>query len=185
MGFITALDTEILWILHNALQSHLLDRIMMAITSLGNAGILWIVLAVVLLCHPRTRRIGMVMALSLLLCFFIGNLCIKPLIARPRPYLTDPSILVLIDPGDPYSFPSGHAMSSFAAAVPLTLYRRKWGGWALLVATLIAFSRLYLMVHYPTDVLAGMLIGSLVGILVYWGVEHVIRSPNAPRCIRK
>ena len=137
-----------------------LDRIMVFFTTLANHGELWLFLAFLFLCVPRTRRLGLGMFLSIGLGFITGNLILKNLFARSRPCWVRPEVPLLVrSPGD-YSFPSGHTASSFAAA--WVLYRRlpkRFGIPALVLASLIGVSRLYLGVHYPTDVLFGAVSG--------------------------
>ena len=142
----------------------LLDRWMPAITHLGDAGWIWILLAATLIALPKYRKAGCTMALALLLGLLACNVTLKPLVARIRPF--DYQLLhfgkqipLLIQAPTDFSFPSGHTNASFAAATALWLNHRKPGIPALLLAALIAFSRLYLYVHYPTDVLAAVLLG--------------------------
>jgi undecaprenyl-diphosphatase len=137
------------------------------ITSLGNTGIFWILLAVVFLCFRKTRKIGITMGIALIFGLIFGNLLLKPLTARIRPYDFDPSIVLLIPPEHEFSFPSGHTLASFEGAVSVFLYRKKWGIPALILAALIAFSRLYLMVHYPIDIIVGLILGSLFAWTAY------------------
>lgn len=143
-----------------------LDRMMTAITSLGNAGIFWILLGVVLIMMVKTRRIGISMLISIAVGAVIGNLLLKNMIARERPCWIDTQVILLIqNPGD-YSFPSGHTMVSFEGAVSILMHKRRWGIAALILAALIAVSRLYLFVHFPTDVLFGAVIGTIIAVLV-------------------
>ncbi len=106
---------------------------------------------------------------------------------RPRPFVTHPDLIALLDPGDQWSFPSGHSLSSFAAASALCFYHRKSSIPAFLLAAAIAFSRLYACVHYPTDVLAGALIGIACGLLAGWLTDrltdlvHTIRLRRADK----
>ena len=141
-----------------------LDFLMPAITRLGDAGILWILLAALFLCLPKYRKAGLTMVFSLLLGLLICNVTLKPLVARIRPF--DYQLLhfgkeipLLIPKPRDFSFPSGHTNASFAAAMALLLHDRKPGIPAMILAALIAFSRLYLYVHYPTDVLTSVLLG--------------------------
>lgn len=164
MEFITMLDTAILNML-KPLHSGMMDGIMLFFSRLGNFGFIWIVLCTVLLCFRPTRRIGAAIAIAMLVCYVGGNLILKPMLARPRPFVVDPTIQILMMPEDPYSFPSGHTMHAFAATTALGSASRKWGAVALLVAILIAFSRLYLMLHYPTDIFGGVILGVLGGLL--------------------
>ena len=142
-----------------------LDQVMQAITWLGNGGWFWCALAVLFLAFRRTRRTGLSMLASLGLGALIGLVILKPLIGRERPCWIDPSVRLLIPVPQDFSFPSGHTSSSFAAAVTILLNRKKGkvpvlGLAALVLAVLIGFSRMYLYVHFPTDVLAGALLGT-------------------------
>ena len=144
------------WIAAN-LTSPALDWLMPKITALGNAGIFWILIAAVLLLLPKHRRAGAAMGAALLAGLLICNILLKPLCARIRPFDFQllhfgKTIPLLIPAPTDYSFPSGHTIASFEAATVLLLYRRKWGIAAMVLAAVIAFSRLYLYVHYPSEV---------------------------------
>ena len=159
------LDFRILDFIHDTFSNAVLDGIMPAITRLGNAALIWILIAVFLLIISKYRRYGIILSVALILCLLIGNITLKPLVARVRPYDLRPGIDLLIAKETDYSFPSGHAMSSFAAATVLLHMNKKVGIAALLLAFLIAFSRLYLYVHFPSDVLAGMVLGIAIGLI--------------------
>lgn len=148
----------------------LLDELMAGITSLGDKGWFWLLLSVVFLCIKKTRPLGLAMAISIAAGALLGNLILKPLIARQRPCWLDQSVALLIANPRDFSFPSGHTLVSFEAAVSIFLYRRTWGWWALALAALIAFSRLYLFVHFPTDVLAGAVLGTTIALAVHRGI---------------
>ena len=156
------------------IHTPLLDKILAFITSLGNAGIIWIVLAVVLLILPKTRKTGIIVAAALLMDLVLCNLILKNLVARVRPYDVNTAIAILIKKPLDFSFPSGHTAASFAAMTALFLAKMK-NAWiaALVLAVLIAFSRLYFYVHYPTDVLGGAVVGILSGIIGYAIVEKI------------
>ena len=158
LDIIRSVDYNILLLIADKLRGGVLDPVMTVLSLMGNGGAVWIETAVLLLFFRKTRRAGVAM-LALAAGYVIGNLCIKELVMRPRPFVTHSDLTALLDPGDPWSFPSGHALSSFAAATALWCFHKKTGVLALVLAALIAFSRLYASVHYPTDVLAGMLIG--------------------------
>jgi len=145
------------------LHTPVLNTIMKCITSLGNAGIFWILLTLVCLCIARYRRCGAAMALALIFSLIFTNLIIKNIVVRPRPFWVDPTFNLLISAPTDYSFPSGHSSASFAAAAACFSQRRKEGIALLVLAALIAFSRLYFTVHYPTDVLCGILLGCVYG----------------------
>lgn len=148
-----------------------LDWLMPKITALGNVGIFWIVLGIVLVCIARTRRIGICMLISIGIGALIGNVLLKNLVARERPCWIDSQILLLIENPKDYSFPSGHTLVSFEGAVSIYKKNRWWGVAALLLAVLIAFSRLYLFVHFPTDVLCGAVLGTAIAVLVGWWIR--------------
>ena len=136
-----------------------LDKTMIFFSSLGNHGFLWIFTALIMLPFKNWRKAGVAMLGSLLIGFLVGNLAMKPIIARIRPFESFGDFRLLIAAPTDFSFPSGHTLSSFAASVALFFYKRKIGIAAIAIACVIAFSRLYLFVHYPTDILAGMAIG--------------------------
>ena len=155
-------------ILHAIQQIHTawLDAVMIFITHLGDGGIFWIATGIVMLFFKKTRRCGILVLLSMAICYLMGNIALKNMIARPRPFVADPAVLMKIaEPGE-FSFPSGHTLHSFTAATVIFLHYRKAGTAALVLAGLIAFSRLYLFVHYPTDILGGMVIGISVAVLI-------------------
>jgi len=164
------------------IHTPLLDKILAFITSLGNAGIIWIVLAVVLLILPKTRKTGIIVAAALLADLVLCNLILKNLVARVRPYDVNTAIAILIKKPLDFSFPSGHTAASFAAMTALFLAKMK-KAWiaALILAVLIAFSRLYFYVHYPTDVLGGAVVGILSGIIGYTIVEKIDKRRKVAR----
>ena len=153
------------WIQAN-LTSPLFDRIWPIITVLGDAGIFWMAVAAVLLVFRKTRKTGIGMWIALGLGLVVCNIILKPTVMRPRPYdfqldQFGITITLLTDRMHDFSFPSGHTIASFEAAVVILLNHKKGGIAALLLAFLIAFSRLYLYVHYPTDVIFSMVLGTV------------------------
>lgn len=143
----------------------LMDQIMPLITALGNGGILWVALGVTFVLRKNTRLLGVCMLAAIAFEVASCNMILKPLIARPRPFSFDPARILLIPAPEDYSFPSGHTAVSFAAAsAAWNCGKKKLGAAFGIAAVFIAFSRLYLYVHYPTDVFAGMVIGILCGI---------------------
>ena len=145
-----------------------LDRLLIALTRLGDHGTIWILLCLGLFFFRRSRRAGVQMALALILMFVLGEGILKNLFARPRPYTHLPGLSLLIPPETSWSFPSGHTASSFAAAFSLWFWDRRWGKWALVLACAIGISRIYLSVHYPTDVIGGFLLGMGCAYLARW-----------------
>ena len=141
-----------------------LDAVMPVVTKLGNGGIFWIAVSVVLMLIPKYRKAGFSMGAALLMGLLLCNLTLKPLVARIRPYDYQLEhfgkvIPLLISTPHDFSFPSGHTIASFEAATALLLHNKKLGIPAMVLAALVAFSRLYLYVHYPTDVLASVVLG--------------------------
>lgn len=174
MDFFTSLaenfDIPILDFVAEHLHTQFFDALMPIVTLFGEAGIFWILCAVALLFIPRYRKAGLGMGIALLIGLIVCNITLKPLIARPRPfdYLLSEhgkAILLLISPPSDFSFPSGHTLASFEAATVLLLRERKFGIPALILAVLVAFSRIYLYVHYPTDVLFALVLGVGIGFL--------------------
>ena len=163
-------DRPILDWIQAHLQCGFLDAVMPIVTLFGEGGIFWIAWAVLMLVFPKTRKTGIAMAIALIMGVLICNVTLKPLIGRPRPYDYQlehfgVTIKLLIDAQHDYSFPSGHTIASFEAAVALLLNDRRMGIPAMVIAVLVTFSRLYLYVHYPTDVLVSLVLGILFGIL--------------------
>lgn len=149
-------EFDILYALQKIHQP-VLDHIMTGLSTIGNAGIFWIVLGMVLCIPKKYRKIGIQMVISMAITFIIGNLILKNLIARERPCWLDTQIALLIKSPKDYSFPSGHSMNGFAASIALLCNDKKLGIPAVILASLIAFSRLYHFVHFPTDVMVGIL----------------------------
>ena len=148
-------------------HSPILDKLMIFITTLGNAGVFWVCLGIVLAVIPKTRRCGICMIFAMALTFILGNLIIKNVVARPRPFsLATDIVLKIPQPGE-YSFPSGHTMNAFSGATTIFLFYRKPGVAAFVLASLIAFSRMYLFVHYPTDILAGAVWGIVDALVIF------------------
>lgn len=159
------MDMAILQGIHATCASPFMDALMPVFTMLGENGFIWLIIAIILLAGKNTRQWGLVM-LAALIVDLVCVQVLKTLVARPRPFLADPSIQLLIDPPSGSSFPSGHTSASFCAACVLLFVpvKKVWKVLGMVLAALVAFSRLYLEVHYPTDVLGGLLIGVAVGV---------------------
>ena len=161
-------DLPILDWIQAHLQCGFLDAVMPIVTLFGEGGIFWIAWAVLMLVFPKTRKTGIAMGIALVMGVLICNVTLKPLVERPRPYDFQYenfgiTIKLLIDAQHDYSFPSGHTIASFEAAIPLMIYDKRMGIPAMVIAVLVTFSRLYLYVHWPTDVLGGILVGAAAG----------------------
>ena len=150
------------------------------VTTLGNSGLVFIIAAIIMLLFVKTRKAGAISLIALLFGFLLTNLLLKNVVARLRPYIDTNSDFYfwwksagsLLESG--FSFPSGHTCASFACAgVYYKAFPGKWGKAAMVLAVLIALSRLYVGVHYPTDVLAGALVGTFSA-LAALKLEHAL-----------
>ena len=168
---IFAADRAVLLFLQE-LRAPVLTAVLRFFTHLGDSGAVWIALCAVLLILRPTRRGAVELALSLAVTAILCNLILKPIIARPRPFLTIEELELIVPALTSYSFPSGHASSSLAAAMSLTLAYGRRGAWAFVPAVLIAFSRMYVGIHYPSDVI----VGALLGCAVAWAVHRACRG---------
>ena len=158
--WITEIDGSILLWIQEVIRNPVLTPALTVITTLGNGAIIWILISVGLLIPEKTRKIGFACMLALLASLLINNMFLKNMVARIRPYDRIGELMPLVEKPRDYSFPSGHTGSSFAAA--WVLFRKlpgKFGIPALVLAGLIGLSRLYVGVHYPTDVLVGAITG--------------------------
>ncbi len=171
---ITTIDFAILDFIRNHFTCPLLDTLVPLVTRLGDSGIIWILLTLILLFPKKTRRYGLAMAVALVLDLLLCNILIKPLVGRTRPFDLRDVALIIPKPTD-YSFPSGHTAASFAAAGALTFMGARGRIPALILGTLIALSRLYLYVHYPSDVLGGLILGLICGFAGAFCVKHLPR----------
>ena len=170
-------DLPILDWIQNTLQCGFLDTVMPLITVLGDGGIFWIACAVLMLLLKKYRKAGFSAALALIFGLVICNMILKPTVARIRPYDYQEQlgiiINLLIDKEHSLSFPSGHTIASFEAATAILLRHKKLGTAAMILAILIAFSRMYLYVHYPTDVIVSVFLGIGLAFLASWIVNQV------------
>lgn len=168
MSELQALDESILlWVQEN-LRSEKITPMIQTITHLGDYGLLWIGFSLLLMLNKDTRKAGKLSLISIALCFLINNVLLKNLVDRDRPYEVLKELQVLIERQPDSSFPSGHAANSFASAIVLfNLFQKKKSKYGILTAGLImAFSRVYLGVHYLSDVLVGITVGTLSGLSV-------------------
>ena len=179
--WITQIDFSVLYAIQGTLRCAWPDLLMPVITRLGDAGIIWLLAAGILLLIPRYRRAGVLLLAGLAAGVLLGNVIMKPLIARPRPCWIDTTVPMLIPVPPDHSFPSGHTLSSVIAATILTATDRRFAFAAIPLAALIAFSRLYLFVHYPSDVLASVILGIAIGAAVWKGGGALLRRASARR----
>lgn len=172
MQIITQLDFKILNLINNCFSCSFLDFVMPKITFLGNNGFIWIIIAIIMIFFKKYRKTGIMIIIGLVAGVLIGNVLLKNLVARERPCWINDTVQMLIAVPQDYSFPSGHTLSSFLSATITMNTDKKLGFTAFILASLIAFSRLYLYVHFPTDVLAGAFIGILIG----WGICRFFKN---------
>ena len=153
-------------------SGNFMDNIMPKISSLWNAGLIWIIFTIVMLLFKNTRKYGYTCGLSLIIMHFTSNIFIKNIVCRLRPFQIRDYINLIINPPLDSSYPSGHTYASFAFATALLCCNKKLGIPAIILACMISFSRLYLYVHFPTDVLASIILGIATGILSYYIVNN-------------
>lgn len=169
-------EAEILLWIQNNLRNPVLDPVMKTITHLGDGGAVWILLTLVLLIFPKTRRAGMFSAMAMIGSLLINNIVLKNLFARTRPYELIEGLKLIISPAWDYSFPSGHTGTSIASAVSMAPeLPRRWAVLLLILAVVIAFSRLYVGVHFPTDVLGGL----VTGLAAAWTARRLLPFAEA------
>ena len=161
-------DSSMLLYIKDNMHGPIMDKVMVISTYLGNGGIIWIIIAALLMTSKKHRKIGFMTIAALILSTILGDGILKHVVGRIRPSANIPAINLLIESPLSYSFPSGHTTSSFAVAGVLAKYFKHYALGLFSLASLIAFSRLYLYVHYPTDILTGIVLGLICsGLIIY------------------
>lgn len=171
----------LVWVNENLHGNAAFNNFVGFFTSLGDGGYIWLIIAAVLLCFKKTRVSALVMMISLAVGAIINDTILKEIFARPRPFSVNEDFKIFIESvgyelPSGFSFPSGHTFSSFNCAVVLTLFNKKMGYFTIPLATLIGLSRIFMCVHYPTDVLAGAVCGILTALAVYALYLLVVRK---------
>ncbi len=169
LDFIYHIDQSIMLWLQDVVRNPLLSKLLVPLTTIGYAGTLWIILSIVMLFFRKTRKVGWLSLLTMLVCYLFNDILLKELVQRPRPFMDLPQLQVIESKPTSWSFPSGHACSSFAAASTYSKGEEpRWlKGLFWFLAVAMTFSRPYVGVHYPSDVLAGACIG-LLGSALMW-----------------
>ena len=178
MEFLINLDGNILLWIQEYIRQDWMEGFWKGITMLGDSGWFWIALSLLLMVPRQTRWIGITSLAAIVIGELITNVTLKNLVARTRPYEVVEGLVLLIEKQRDYSFPSGHTCASFAAAgVYWRMLPKKFGIPLVILAAMIAFSRLYVGVHYPTDVLAGL----LIGLFAAWAARHMQKYVRSHR----
>lgn len=177
MQAITTIDFSILHFIAENLRTPWMDGVMVFITKLGDGGAIWIFTALCLLMAPKYRKQVPFFLAALIVSFLLGEGIIKNLVERIRPFQVEGAVLLIHAPSG-YSFPSGHTATSFACAMALWKINRHMGAAGFTIAGLIGFSRLYLYVHYPTDVLCGIVLGIATAMCLYWLLQNYKNKPS-------
>ena len=178
-----ALDFNILFWIQNFIRNDVFDVIIPFYTSLGEDGIIWIVLGLILLIPKKYRKTGIMVLGALLVMLVVNNIVLKNLIARPRPCWTYPEMVQLVHNPSSYSFPSGHTTSAFAVAFTVFSQHKKLGKVIIAMASVMAFTRLYVFVHFPTDIYGGILVAMAITTFVCFMEKKI--SPKVDEIIQK
>ena len=183
MDSILQFDHSVIFYVHEHLVYSFLTPIMAILSKITSNGALWILIALLLMIQKKYRVLGVAIIIALGFVFIIGDQGLKPNVARLRPFVDFPNVTVPLESALPkatsFSFPSGHSFGSFASAMTIYLglsqiapQKRYLGILALVLSVVVAFSRVYLFVHYPTDVLTGLVLGIIVGFIA-WKLARV------------
>lgn len=167
IDFLNDIEINFLLWLHTITGNSVIDTLMRFISTFGNKGAIFVAAGFILLINKKTRKTGLIVLTALLLNMLVVNLTLKPFVDRIRPY-DYAGVVPLISPLSDASFPSGHTSAAFAFLSGVWKCSKPIRISALVFALLMAFSRMYLFVHFPTDVLAGALIGILCGVFADW-----------------
>ena len=170
------MDLAILNFIQEHIANPVLNAIMPFFSAIGEFGTVWIVASILMICSKKYRKYGIMALLAMTIGLLIGEVAIKNIVCRDRPCVAYPIDNMIVSIPHSYSFPSGHTCSSLASATIIFIANKKWGIVAFALALLIAFSRLYNYVHYPTDVLAGAVLGVLSALTAYFVVEKINKS---------
>ncbi|MDR1299031.1 MAG: phosphatase PAP2 family protein [Oscillospiraceae bacterium] len=179
MAELFELDGAVLMFVQERLRTDALDYVMIALSFIGNAGAVWLAICAAMAARKQQRRQGALLFACLALCFIVNNVIIKNAVARARPFEAMEGLRILVRAPRDWSFPSGHAASGFAAAFAISrMYGRRAALASYAAAALIAISRVYVGVHYPSDIVAGALFGTLCAAALFYLRPHFYRKPK-------
>lgn len=173
MSLISSFNDGILFFIQNHIQNPFLTPIMSFFTTVGKDGIIWLVIGIILLITKKYRKVGFLIWFASIINYIITEI-LKNSVREPRPFLTLHNLHLLISAPPGYSFPSGHTSAAFVAAFIIAIYIRKMAAPAFIGAILIACSRLYFTVHYPTDVIAGAIVGFISSLIAVYLYNHFV-----------
>ncbi len=175
MEFILSIDEAVSLFFQSFIRNPVTDPLMLLFSLAASGGIVWFVLIAVLLAIKKTRRAGLYVLVCLALSWVLSELVIKPIVMRPRPFVAIDELNVLFDrfaDADSFSFPSSHACTGFACAYALTR-KTKYGWIAYIGAFLVALSRVYIGVHYLSDVICGAALGTISAALICFAADRI------------
>lgn len=158
MSFIQAIDSFLPRVLES-IANPFWDSFMVFVSHLGDAGFVWIIVVLTLLISKKYRKVGIIAAVSLTVCFVTGNYLIKPLVGRIRPCNLYPDLRMIVPCLTDYSFPSMHTATAFSVSAVLFRHNKLMGIPAIILSVFIALSRVYLNLHFATDIVCGALYG--------------------------
>ena len=164
----------------DSIHGTVLDPLMVGITYSATSGLIWFVLGFLMTCSQRWRRCGVSVIVAVAVTYIVVDVVLKPLVCRDRPFAVEDFDLLIAAP-DSWSFPSGHTASAFAGATAILIHSRRWGCVAMLYAILVGISRVYLCVHWPTDVLGGIVLGAAVGTAGAWIAKRLRKRLGSDR----
>lgn len=170
---ISVFDRGLIEFIQNNLHNPIMDKVMVFITTLGDAGLIWILMGIALLINKKYRKVGFMVLGALALGSILGEGIIKNIVQRDRPFISMEGIDMLIKAPTSYSFPSGHTTSSFAAAGVIAINFKNKSVYVFTLAVLIAISRIYLGVHFPTDIISGIVLGLSCAYVSVFIIERI------------